>query len=56
MLFRELNRSKCKTYLIACENSHKAVLIDPIKEKIDRYLRGAGPPRRLSVSHTSRCA
>jgi glyoxylase-like metal-dependent hydrolase (beta-lactamase superfamily II)/rhodanese-related sulfurtransferase len=38
MLFRELNRSKCKTYLIACERTHKAVLIDPIKEKVDRYL------------------
>ena len=38
MLFRELNRGKCKTYLIACENTHKAALIDPIKEKVDRYL------------------
>ena len=38
MLFRELNRSKCKTYLIACEESHRAVLVDPIRDKIDRYL------------------
>ena len=38
MLFRELNRGKCKTYLLACETTHKAVLIDPIKEKVDRYL------------------
>ncbi|MGH7847946.1 MAG: MBL fold metallo-hydrolase [Candidatus Binatia bacterium] len=38
MLFRELNRGKCKTYVIACENSRKAVLIDPIREKVDRYL------------------
>ena len=38
MFFRELNRGKCKTYLIACENSRKAVLIDPIREKVDRYL------------------
>src|SRR3990172_2065399 len=38
MLFHELNCGKCKTYLIACENSHKAALIDPVKEKVDRYL------------------
>ncbi|HEV8718287.1 MAG TPA: MBL fold metallo-hydrolase [Candidatus Binatia bacterium] len=38
MLFRELNRGKCKTYLVACENTHRAALIDPTKEKVDRYL------------------
>jgi glyoxylase-like metal-dependent hydrolase (beta-lactamase superfamily II)/rhodanese-related sulfurtransferase len=38
MLFRELNRGKCKTYLVACETKRKAALIDPIKEKVDRYL------------------
>jgi len=38
MLFHELNCGKCKTYLIACENSRKAALIDPVKEKVDRYL------------------
>jgi len=38
MLFRELNRGKCKTYLLACENTHQAALIDPTKEKVDRYL------------------
>ncbi|MGH8009168.1 MAG: MBL fold metallo-hydrolase, partial [Candidatus Binatia bacterium] len=38
MLFRELNRGKCKTYLLACENTHKAVLIDPVREKVERYL------------------
>jgi glyoxylase-like metal-dependent hydrolase (beta-lactamase superfamily II)/rhodanese-related sulfurtransferase len=38
MLFRELNRGKCKTYLVACEAKRKAALIDPIKEKVDRYL------------------
>jgi glyoxylase-like metal-dependent hydrolase (beta-lactamase superfamily II)/rhodanese-related sulfurtransferase len=38
MFFRELNRSKCKTYLTACEKSRKAVLIDPVKEKAERYL------------------
>jgi len=38
MIFRELNHGKCKTYLIACEATHKAVLVDPIREKLDRYL------------------
>lgn len=38
MLFLELNHAKCKTYLLACEASGKAALIDPLKERIDRYL------------------
>jgi len=38
MHFRELNRANCKTYLVACERTHKAALIDPLKERVDRYL------------------
>jgi len=38
MLFREVNRGKCKTYLIACERTQKAALLDPIKDKVERYL------------------
>ena len=38
MIFRELNRSKCKTYLIGSETEHLAILIDPVREKVDRYL------------------
>jgi len=38
MLFHELNRSGCKTYLLACEQTRKSVLIDPVKERVDRYL------------------
>ncbi|MBI4515233.1 MAG: MBL fold metallo-hydrolase [Deltaproteobacteria bacterium] len=38
MLFHELNRGKCKTYLVACENTRQAALIDPLKDKADRYL------------------
>src|SRR5439155_2510498 len=37
-LFRELNRGKCKTYLIACEATRRAALVDPLKERTDRYL------------------
>lgn len=38
MLFRELNRGKCKTYLLACERTRRAVLIDPVKAQVERYL------------------
>ena len=38
MIFQEVNRGKCKTYLIASGQDHLAVLIDPIRDKIDRYL------------------
>src|SRR5215467_11562317 len=38
MFFRELNRGNCKTYLVGCERTRKAALIDPIKDRVDRYL------------------
>ncbi|HLK80799.1 MAG TPA: MBL fold metallo-hydrolase [Xanthobacteraceae bacterium] len=38
MIFRELNRTKCKTYLVGSENTRRAGLIDPLKDKIERYL------------------
>jgi len=38
MLVRELNHSKCKTYLLACEATSRAALIDPLRSGIDRYL------------------
>ncbi len=38
MIFRELNRGKCKTYLIACEQTGAAALVDPLREKLERYL------------------
>jgi glyoxylase-like metal-dependent hydrolase (beta-lactamase superfamily II)/rhodanese-related sulfurtransferase len=38
LLFRELNRGKCKTYLVACARTRKALLIDPVRENISRYL------------------
>jgi hypothetical protein len=33
MIFRELNRDKCKTYLAICEGTRKAAVIDPLREK-----------------------
>lgn len=38
MFVHELNRGKCKTYLVACTQTHQAALIDPLKERVDRYL------------------
>jgi sulfur dioxygenase len=38
MVVKELNRGKCKTYLVACEVTRNAGLIDPLREHIDRYL------------------
>jgi glyoxylase-like metal-dependent hydrolase (beta-lactamase superfamily II)/rhodanese-related sulfurtransferase len=37
-MFREINFQKCKTYLGWSESSDQAVLIDPIRDKIERYL------------------
>ena len=38
LFFPELNRGKCKTYLVACERTRKAALIDPVREHVSRYL------------------
>jgi sulfur dioxygenase len=38
MFCRELNRGKCKTYMLACERTRHAVLIDPLKENTGRYI------------------
>jgi glyoxylase-like metal-dependent hydrolase (beta-lactamase superfamily II)/rhodanese-related sulfurtransferase len=41
MIFRELNDSKCKTYLLASGPGCKAVIVDPVRERTDRYLAWA---------------
>ncbi|HVA39104.1 MAG TPA: MBL fold metallo-hydrolase, partial [Candidatus Binataceae bacterium] len=38
MTFRELNNAKCKTYLLASEGMERAVIIDPLKDRVERYL------------------
>jgi sulfur dioxygenase len=38
LFFPELNRGKCKTYLVACERTRKALLIDPLRDNVSRYL------------------
>jgi sulfur dioxygenase len=38
MIATELNHAKCKSYLLTSESDGKAVMIDPVRERIDRYL------------------
>jgi sulfur dioxygenase len=38
MIFRELNHGKCKTYLAVSEAARKAAIIDPLRDKIERYI------------------
>ena len=38
MFFRELNRGKCKTYILGCERTRRAAVVDPLKENTGRYL------------------
>ena len=38
MFFRELNRTSCKTYMVACERTRQAMVIDPLKDNTGRYL------------------
>ena len=38
MFFRELNRGKCKTYLLGCERTRRAAIVDPLKDNTARYI------------------
>jgi glyoxylase-like metal-dependent hydrolase (beta-lactamase superfamily II)/rhodanese-related sulfurtransferase len=38
MFFREVNRGKCKTYLVACERTRAAALLDPVRDRVDLYV------------------
>lgn len=38
MLFDQLNEGACKTYLVACERTRQAMLVDPVLEQVDGYL------------------
>src|SRR5262245_6137492 len=39
MIFEQLNPGACRTYLIACEESREAALVDPVLERVDDYVR-----------------
>lgn len=38
MIFYELNNSICKTYLIGCDSTRRALIVDPVAARVDRYL------------------
>lgn len=38
LLVQELNRGKCKTYLVGCVRIKRALIIDPLREHVSRYL------------------
>jgi glyoxylase-like metal-dependent hydrolase (beta-lactamase superfamily II)/rhodanese-related sulfurtransferase len=38
MIFQELNNSICKTYLLGCEATGRALIVDPVSTRTDRYL------------------
>jgi sulfur dioxygenase len=38
MHFQQLNQGACRTYLIACQHSRQAMLVDPVLERVDHYL------------------
>jgi sulfur dioxygenase len=42
MLFLELNHLNCKSYLIGCEATRNAAIVDPLRERVDRYLAVLG--------------
>ena len=38
MIFEQIATGGCQSYLVGCEDSHAAILIDPHLQQIDRYL------------------
>jgi len=38
VIFEQLSDSACRTYLVACERSRQAALVDPVLEEVDGYL------------------
>lgn len=39
MIFEQLNEGPCKTYLIASESTREAILVDPVLDENNRYLK-----------------
>lgn len=39
MIFRQLNQGPCRTYLLGSERTREVVLVDPVLEGVERYLR-----------------
>ena len=39
MIFQQLNQGPCRTYLAASEKTREAVLIDPVLDQVEEYLK-----------------
>ncbi len=50
MLFEQLNPHACRTYLIGDEKSREAVLVDPVLEHVEDYLKMLDL-RKLTLTH-----
>ena len=50
MLFEQLNPHACRTYLIGDEKSREAVLVDPVLEHVEDYLKTLDQ-RKLTLTH-----
>ena len=38
MIFKQLNRASCKTYLIGSENTKEVIVVDPVLEHVNEYI------------------
>ncbi|HHT9130757.1 MAG TPA: MBL fold metallo-hydrolase, partial [Candidatus Brocadiaceae bacterium] len=38
MIFRQLNKTSCKTYLIGSENTKEVIVVDPVLEQVNEYI------------------
>jgi glyoxylase-like metal-dependent hydrolase (beta-lactamase superfamily II)/rhodanese-related sulfurtransferase len=38
MIFRQLNKTSCKTYLIGSENTKEVIVVDPVLEQVSEYI------------------
>lgn len=37
MLFKQLNKTSCKTYLVGSENSKEVLVVDPVLDRVNEY-------------------
>lgn len=38
MIFKQLNKTSCKTYLIGSENTKEAIVVDAVLEQVNEYV------------------
>ncbi len=50
MIFEQLNPGACRTYLIGDEQTHQAILVDPVLEHVPEYLSLLSE-RKLTLTH-----